>query len=108
MNISLAALVGSIMVSYTKSRAETLRIDCKVGLMQRPERIVYLGVGSVFSSLITVSLMPFAQDPHHVPQYILIAVLIILSVLTNYTALYRIRHVVKQIESIDGNRSREK
>jgi CDP-diacylglycerol--glycerol-3-phosphate 3-phosphatidyltransferase len=108
MSVCLAALIGSIMVSYTKSRAETLKIDCKVGLMQRPERIVYLGVGSVFSSLITISLMPFATDPHHVPQYILIAVLIILSVLTNYTALYRIRHVVQQIELIDGKKTTEK
>ncbi|MFH1729309.1 MAG: CDP-alcohol phosphatidyltransferase family protein [Pseudomonadota bacterium] len=101
MFFALAALLGSLMVSYTKSRAETLNIDCKVGLMQRPERIVYLGIGSLFSSLITVSLMPFATDPHHVPQHLLIGVIVILSVLTNYTALQRIIHVVRQIDKIN-------
>ena len=42
-----AALVGSLMVSYLRARSEGLGIECKVGLMQRPERVVVLGVGLV-------------------------------------------------------------
>src|SRR5882757_6725655 len=38
------ALIGSMMVSYTRARAEGLGIECKEGLMQRPERVVTIGV----------------------------------------------------------------
>ena len=41
------AIVGSTMVSYARARAEGLGIECKGGLMQRPERVASLGVGIV-------------------------------------------------------------
>lgn len=41
------ALIGSMMVSYTRARAEGLGIQCKDGLMQRPERIVTIGVSAL-------------------------------------------------------------
>src|SRR6201985_1640600 len=40
------ALIGSMMVSYTRARAEGLGIQCKEGLMQRPERIVIIGLSA--------------------------------------------------------------
>ena len=36
------ALIGSFMVSYARARAEGLRFDCQVGLMERPERLILL------------------------------------------------------------------
>ncbi|RFM27622.1 DUF4833 domain-containing protein [Deminuibacter soli] len=41
------ALIGSMMVSYTRARAEGLGIECKGGLMQRPERVVLIGVSAL-------------------------------------------------------------
>ncbi|MDB5273220.1 MAG: CDP-alcohol phosphatidyltransferase [Chitinophagaceae bacterium] len=41
------ALIGSMMVSYTRARAEGLGIECKGGLMQRPERVVTVGVSAL-------------------------------------------------------------
>lgn len=41
------ALIGSMMVSYTRARAEGLGIECKGGLMQRPERVVTIGVAAL-------------------------------------------------------------
>ncbi|MEO7530905.1 MAG: DUF4833 domain-containing protein [Sediminibacterium sp.] len=41
------ALIGSMMVSYTRARAEGLGIECKDGLMQRPERIITIGVAAI-------------------------------------------------------------
>src|ERR1041384_1344665 len=41
------ALIGSMMVSYVRARAEGLGIDCKGGLMQRPERVVTVGVTAI-------------------------------------------------------------
>jgi CDP-diacylglycerol---glycerol-3-phosphate 3-phosphatidyltransferase len=44
-------MVTSLMVSYTRARAETLIGQCKVGFMERPERIVLVIIGSVFNFL---------------------------------------------------------
>lgn len=41
------AFVGSVMVSYLRARAEGLGIDCKVGVMTRPPRVVALGTGLI-------------------------------------------------------------
>jgi CDP-diacylglycerol--glycerol-3-phosphate 3-phosphatidyltransferase len=41
------AMAGSLMISYTRARAEALGIDCKVGLMQRGERVVMIGLASL-------------------------------------------------------------
>jgi len=47
----ILALTGSFMVSYTRARSEGLGIECKVGLMQRPERMTYLALGSILGSI---------------------------------------------------------
>ncbi len=41
------ALIGSMMVSYTRARAEGLGIECKGGLMQRPERVITIGLSAL-------------------------------------------------------------
>jgi CDP-diacylglycerol--glycerol-3-phosphate 3-phosphatidyltransferase len=45
------AITGSFMVSYTRARAEGLGIECKIGLMQRPERVTYLAIGALLGSI---------------------------------------------------------
>lgn len=45
--VTFVALCGSIMVSYSRARAESLGFDSKAGLMQRPERIVFFGLGAL-------------------------------------------------------------
>ena len=66
-------IVGSLMVSYTRARAEALDIECKVGILQRPERIILLAFG-----LLTSWMLP---------------ILWILAIFTNFTTLQRIRAV---------------
>jgi CDP-diacylglycerol---glycerol-3-phosphate 3-phosphatidyltransferase len=68
-----AALVGSLMVSYTRARAEAVGVECKEGFFQRTERIVVLILG-----LVTGWMLP---------------VLWILAIFTNFTALQRILDV---------------
>ena len=46
-----AAIIGSIMVSYLRARSEGLGIDCKVGVMTRPERVALVGIGLIVGSL---------------------------------------------------------
>ena len=42
------AVLGSLMVSYTRARAEALGVECKVGIATRPVRVVILSIGLVF------------------------------------------------------------
>jgi CDP-diacylglycerol---glycerol-3-phosphate 3-phosphatidyltransferase len=71
------ALAGSLMISYTRARAEALGLDCKVGLMQRPERVVLIGVSSVFLGGAWEGIG-------------LTAVLLVMATLTNFTVFQRI------------------
>jgi CDP-diacylglycerol--glycerol-3-phosphate 3-phosphatidyltransferase len=70
-----ALLVGSFMISYSRARAEGLGLECKTGLLPRPERILLLAIGLLFKALVPV--------------------LIVLVILTQITALQRIFHVWK-------------
>ena len=45
--MAFIAMIGSMMVSYVRARSEGLGIECKEGLMQRPERIVTIGVAGL-------------------------------------------------------------
>ncbi|HVC06425.1 MAG TPA: CDP-alcohol phosphatidyltransferase family protein [Solirubrobacterales bacterium] len=45
----VVAVLGSLMVSYTRARAEALGVECKVGLATRPVRVVLLSIGLVFA-----------------------------------------------------------
>jgi phosphatidylglycerophosphate synthase len=77
---------GSFMVSYTRSRAEGLGVHCRVGLMQRPERLILLIIGTLLGSLPIVGLA------------LLKATLLLLALSTNFTALQRIVHVKNQLK----------
>jgi phosphatidylinositol phosphate synthase len=83
----MLAMGGSMMISYSRAKAEALGLDCSVGLMQRAERIVLLGLGSVVFGL--------AWD-----KLVLSAVIVIVAVLTNLTALHRIVWVYKQAAGV--------
>ena len=77
------AFFGSYMVSYTRARAEGLGIECQIGIMQRAERIGLLALGSLLGSAFG------AFDS------VMIAVLIAIAVISNFTAFQRIYHVKK-------------
>ena len=47
-------MISSIMVSYTRARAESLIDTCKVGFMERPERLVLLIIGALFNRMAPV------------------------------------------------------
>jgi len=79
--VTALALAGSFMVSYCRARAEGLGLDCEVGMLQRPERIVILGIGLMLSELTY--------------PVVLVGVLVVLAVLTNVTAAQRMRHVAR-------------
>ena len=49
---TMTALIGTVMVSYTRARAESVGVDCKVGFMERGERILTLIVGALVDLLV--------------------------------------------------------
>jgi CDP-diacylglycerol--glycerol-3-phosphate 3-phosphatidyltransferase len=52
--LAAIAMAGSVMVSYTRARAESLIPQCKVGFMERPERLVLLIIGGLFDRMAPV------------------------------------------------------
>ena len=48
----LLALIGTIMVSYTRARAESIDVECRVGLMERGERMLVLIAGALLDLLV--------------------------------------------------------
>jgi CDP-diacylglycerol--glycerol-3-phosphate 3-phosphatidyltransferase len=71
--LTLAVLTGSLLVSYTRARAEGLDIDCQVGWLPRPQRVILLSAGLITG--------------------LTFEALVILAVFTNVTTLQRILHV---------------
>lgn len=83
--LAFGAWFGSILVSYVRARAEGLQITCKVGLMQRPERIILLGAGTLLQGLLWQR-FPIIQTN----ALILLCVLGLLTLTTHITALHRL------------------
>ena len=92
--VVLLTLLGTSMVSYTRARAEALLADCSVGAFQRPERTVVLGFGTMFSVLLDRIVGQWVGMPEHA---LLAAVLVVLALMTNVSAVQRIVHVNRQL-----------
>lgn len=93
--ITFLALVGSIMVSYVRARAEGLDIECKIGFMQRPERVVVTAVAALATG-ITGSVLGSETDCD--PNIILIIAMAVIAVFANLTAFARIAHSRRELE----------
>lgn len=85
---TMLSLIGSIMVSYVRARAEGLDVECKVGLMQRPERVVLTSLGAMLCGI----LAPCVREQFN-PVWIMLVPQIIIAILANWTAFVRINHV---------------
>jgi len=83
--VILLALFGTQMVSYTRARGEALGADGSVGLLQRPERFVLLGFGSILGSIAQHVFGPLLGQPFG----LLVLVVTILALATNATAIHR-------------------
>jgi CDP-diacylglycerol--glycerol-3-phosphate 3-phosphatidyltransferase len=71
--LTMGALVGTIMTSYTKARAQSIGVPCEIGLIERPERLIVLIAGATFNALTPA--------------------MVALALLTNLTALQRILYM---------------
>lgn len=78
----LVAAIGSLMVSYTRARAESLDVSCKVGIMERPLRVVIMIAGMILNQMLIT--------------------LIVLAATSLFTTLQRIVHVRKMTGGESG------
>lgn len=99
------ALIGSMMVSYTRARAEGLGVECKGGLMQRPERVVTIGVFAIACGVAGHFIggdykIYFPGISFHVFETMSIFTLPItlMAILTNITAVKRLQEAKKGLE----------
>ncbi len=82
------AVLGSLMVSYTRARAEALGVECKVGLATRPVRVVVLSIGLVFAKGAGIG-----------DFELLAPAIYVIAALTTFTAIQRVWHVRNELSS---------
>jgi len=83
---TVVTVLGSLMVSYTRARAEALGVECKVGLATRPVRVVILSIGLLFAK--GASLGDFE---------LLAPAVYVMAVLTTFTVIQRVAHVRREL-----------
>ncbi len=76
------AMIGSVMVSYTRARAEILIPSCKVGFLERPERVVLIIIGALSGRM----------EP----------VLWVIALLSNLTVIHRVVHAWQETRNLAG------
>ena len=103
---TFVAMIGSVMVSYTRARAEGLGIKmADIGLMQRPERILLIGITAVLCGLLSYfheAPLNWKIEGWRFPLFDKISIftlpLFLLAIMTNLTAVRRILYVKKHAE----------
>ncbi len=86
--VSVLGIIGAFLTSYTRARAESLGIDAKVGMMQRPERVVLLSAPQAFFGLT-------------LDGYVLMLIVTLLTVTSWITAVQRMAFVYRVTLPID-------
>ncbi|HEV8509736.1 MAG TPA: CDP-alcohol phosphatidyltransferase family protein [Gemmatimonadales bacterium] len=84
LGASLVALVASLLVSYTRARAEALGVECKVGIAARAERILLLALPAVV----------FGPGPWR-PGVLLFGIVVVLALVSAITVIQRVVHVAR-------------
>jgi len=94
---AFVAMIGSVMVSYTRARAEGLGVECSVGIMQRPERILIIGISAMLCGFFSTA---YGGDYQFITKWSPIPVfetitfftfpIAVLAVMANVTAIRRL------------------
>jgi CDP-diacylglycerol--glycerol-3-phosphate 3-phosphatidyltransferase len=85
----ILTIAGSFLVSYTRARAESLGFECKIGLMQRQERITYLAAGAILGSI------PYTK------HFFLTLAIWLIAILSNFTVIQRINYIRNKIKELE-------
>jgi len=107
------AMIGSMMVSYTRARAEGLGIECKGGLMQRPERVVTIGICAILCGVLGSIIggdykvyIPGLPVQIFETMSIFTIPITIMAFMTNITAINRLRDAKKALDLQDKEQAK--
>ncbi len=89
----MVAILASLVVSYARARAEGLGLDCKVGIAQRAERILLLGVPSLF----------IGAGPGAIILEAMVALLTVLALITIVQRIVHVRGAANAADAVTGN-----
>jgi CDP-diacylglycerol---glycerol-3-phosphate 3-phosphatidyltransferase len=89
--LCVAVVLGSVMVSYTRARAEALGVECKVGIATRPVRVVILSIGLVFGGGDLINDVD-----------LLAAAIYVMVALTAFTVGQRVWHVRGELKALEA------
>lgn len=85
----ILTIAGSFLVSYTRARAESLGFECKIGLMQRQERMTYLAAGAILGSI------PYTK------HFFLTLAIWLIAILSNFTVIQRVLYIRNKMKELD-------
>jgi len=88
----ILAMAGSLLTSYARARAEGMGLECKIGLMQRPERVTFIAVGAIIGSLFDLIF--------NTTRPLMKLAIFGIVVFGNYTVIQRVMHVRRQMDKI--------
>lgn len=91
--LTFLALMGSLLVSYARARGEGLGVVCKIGFMQRPERVVLTAL-----SLLASGICGQAGVTSFDPLWIVAVAMGVMALFTNLTAIARIQYMKKHLD----------
>ena len=100
--IPMMAMIGSFMVSYTKSKAEAMGVKCDLGLMQRPERLFLLSICSLFDPLVKAWGVNHGWPDQH---FLMLGAVAVIAILTVYTTIQRMWHSFNALEELEAEQS---
>ncbi|MEO1514130.1 MAG: CDP-alcohol phosphatidyltransferase family protein [Bacteroidota bacterium] len=111
---AFVAMIGSMMVSYTRARAEGLGVSCSIGIMQRPERVLLVGISAILCGLFSYfvgSDIKVEIDFYPYTAFETISVftfpLAILAVMANITAIRRLNFSRKVLMERSEDKARK-
>ena len=87
----IMAICGSLLTSYVRARAEGLDIECKIGLMQRPERITFIATAAILGGLVDSAIGK--------ENFVMKLALFLIALLSNVTVIQRVIHVRNKLTS---------
>lgn len=102
------ALIGSMMVSYTRAKAESIGVDCSIGMMQRPARVVTIGFSAMLCgiSYFLIGSFSFKVGSTNFSVFETISIFTLpitfVAIMSNYTAFHRLKHVKQELEKRDN------
>lgn len=101
------AFAGSMLTSYSKCRGDKMGVEFGGGMMQRPERVVYIGVGAIFAPVLGVLFNKFFPETFSTivqgAEAFYLFPLLMVAVFSNFTTYVRISNIMRLLDEKEAS-----